>query len=114
MCVSVSLPVGWRSVGPTFARPELINEPVNEMLLSLPVRPDSDQYSDMSDSDNDKKRGGLRRGQRQQVNYRETSDSSDNSRASAKRSKVKARGRPRKEHQSSDYSDGQSLYSPMI
>ncbi|KAM9853372.1 remodeling and spacing factor 1 [Aulostomus maculatus] len=66
---------------------------------------DSDQFSDMSDSDADKKRGGLRRGQRQQVNYRETSDSSDNSRASPKRNKKKARGRPRREHLSSDYSD---------
>ncbi|XP_054650253.1 remodeling and spacing factor 1 isoform X2 [Dunckerocampus dactyliophorus] len=64
---------------------------------------DADQYSDMSDSD--KKRGGLRRGHRQQVNYRETSESSDNSRTSPKREKVKPRGRPRKEHLSSDYSD---------
>ncbi|XP_040030630.2 remodeling and spacing factor 1 isoform X2 [Gasterosteus aculeatus] len=65
----------------------------------------SDQYSDMSDSDADKKRRGLRRGQRQQVNYRETSESSDNSRASTKNFKVKGRGRPRKDHLSSDYSD---------
>ncbi|XP_068572767.1 remodeling and spacing factor 1 isoform X2 [Cebidichthys violaceus] len=65
----------------------------------------SDQYSDMTDSDADKKRRGLRRGQRQQVNYRETSESSDNSRASAKKVKVKPRGRPRKEHLSSDFSD---------
>ncbi len=72
------------------------------------LSPDSDQYSDMTDSDADKKRRGLRRGQRQQVNYRETSESSDNSRASATRVKVKPRGRPRKEHLSSDYSDGQS------
>lgn len=69
---------------------------------------DSDQFSDMTDSDADKKRRGLRRGQRQQVNYRETSESSDNSRASAKRDKVKSRGRPRKEHFSSDFSDGES------
>ncbi|XP_077422393.1 remodeling and spacing factor 1 isoform X2 [Vanacampus margaritifer] len=63
---------------------------------------DSDMYSDMSD----KKRGGLRRGHRQQVNYRETSESSDNSRTSAKKKKeVKPRGRPRKERLSSDYSD---------
>ncbi|XP_077397282.1 remodeling and spacing factor 1 isoform X1 [Festucalex cinctus] len=62
---------------------------------------DSDMYSDMSD----KKRGGLRRGQRQQVNYRETSESSDNSRTSAKKKEVKPRGRPRKERFSSDYSD---------
>lgn len=62
----------------------------------------------MTDSDNDKKRRGLRRGQRQQVNYRETSESSDNSAASASKKKVKPRGRPRKEHLSSDYSDGQS------
>lgn len=68
---------------------------------------DSDQYSDMTDSDADKKRRGLRRGQRQQVNYRETSESSDNSRTSTSRVKVKPRGRPRKEHLSSDYSDGQ-------
>lgn len=68
----------------------------------------SDQYSDMSDSDADKKRRGLRRGQRQQVNYRETSESSDNSRASTKNFKVKGRGRPRKDHLSSDYSDGRS------
>ncbi|XP_049922399.1 remodeling and spacing factor 1 isoform X1 [Epinephelus moara] len=65
----------------------------------------SDQFSDMTDSETDKKRRGLRRGQRQQVNYRETSESSDNSRASAKRIKVKPRGRPRKEHLSSDYSN---------
>ncbi|XP_061538599.1 remodeling and spacing factor 1 isoform X2 [Phycodurus eques] len=62
---------------------------------------DSDQYSDVSD----KKRGGLRRGQRQQVNYRETSESSDNSRSSAKKKEVRPRGRPRKERLSSDYSD---------
>ncbi|KAI3353682.1 hypothetical protein L3Q82_004829 [Scortum barcoo] len=61
--------------------------------------------SDMTDSDADKKRRGLRRGQRQQVNYRETSESSDNSRASVSKPKVKPRGRPRKEHLSSDYSD---------
>ncbi|KAL6115661.1 rsf1 [Pungitius sinensis] len=65
----------------------------------------SDQYSDMTDSDADKKRRGLRRGQRQQVNYRETSESSDNSQASTKKVKVKGRGRPRKDHLSSDYSD---------
>ncbi|XP_057695400.1 remodeling and spacing factor 1-like isoform X1 [Corythoichthys intestinalis] len=62
---------------------------------------DSDQYSDMSD----KKRGGLRRGQRQQVNYREASESSDNSRTSGKKKEVKPCGRPRKERLSSDYSD---------
>ncbi|XP_039986557.1 remodeling and spacing factor 1 isoform X3 [Xiphias gladius] len=66
---------------------------------------DSDQFSDMTDSDADKKRRGLRRGQRQQVNYRETSESSDNSGATSKRHEVKPRGRPRKEHLSSDYSD---------
>ncbi|XP_041797032.1 remodeling and spacing factor 1 isoform X2 [Chelmon rostratus] len=66
---------------------------------------DSDQFSDMTDSDADKKRRGLRRGQRQQVNYRETSESSDNSRTSGNKHKVKGRGRPRKEHLSSDYSD---------
>ncbi|XP_054453366.1 remodeling and spacing factor 1 isoform X2 [Anoplopoma fimbria] len=65
----------------------------------------SDQYSDMTDSDAERKRRGLRRGQRQQVNYRETSESSDNSRASAKKVKVRPRGRPRKEHLSSDFSD---------
>ncbi|XP_037123648.1 remodeling and spacing factor 1 isoform X2 [Syngnathus acus] len=65
---------------------------------------DSDQYSDMSD----KARGGLRRGQRQQVNYRETSESSDNSRTSAKKKEVRQRGRPRKERFSSDYSDASS------
>ncbi|XP_030007128.1 remodeling and spacing factor 1-like isoform X2 [Sphaeramia orbicularis] len=63
---------------------------------------DSDQCSDITDSDTDKKRRGLRRGQRQQVNYCETSDSSD---ASISKAKVKPRGRPRKEHLSSDYSD---------
>lgn len=63
----------------------------------------------MTDSDADKKRRGLRRGQCQQVNYRETSESSDNSKTSPNRDKVKPRGRPRKEHLSSDYSDGQSL-----
>ncbi|RVE65160.1 hypothetical protein OJAV_G00132960 [Oryzias javanicus] len=62
---------------------------------------DSDQYSDMSDSDH--KRRGLRRGQHQQVNYRETSESSDSSRASADEKKSKAR--TRKEALSSDYSD---------
>ncbi|XP_024133753.1 remodeling and spacing factor 1 isoform X1 [Oryzias melastigma] len=62
---------------------------------------DSDQYSDMSDSD--QKRRGLRRGQHQQVNYRETSESSDSSRASAEEKKSKAR--TRKEALSSDYSD---------
>ncbi|XP_026229146.1 remodeling and spacing factor 1 isoform X2 [Anabas testudineus] len=66
---------------------------------------DSDQFSDMTDCDADKKRQGLRRGQRQQVNYRETSESSDNSHTSPNRDKVKPRGRPRKEHLSSDYSD---------
>ncbi|XP_027135849.1 remodeling and spacing factor 1 isoform X1 [Larimichthys crocea] len=66
---------------------------------------DSDQFSDMTDSDADKKRRGLRRGQCQQVNYRETSESSDNSKTSPNRDKVKPRGRPRKEHLSSDYSD---------
>ncbi|KAM4742300.1 remodeling and spacing factor 1 isoform 2-T3 [Anableps anableps] len=69
------------------------------------VEMDSDQFSDITDSDADKKRRGLRRGQRQQVNYRETSESSDNSRTSTKREPVKRRGRPRKEHFSSDYSD---------
>lgn len=62
----------------------------------------------MTDSNSDKKRRGLRRGQRQQVNYRETSESSDDSRASANKEKVKRHGRPRKERLSSDYSDGQS------
>ncbi|XP_026047270.1 remodeling and spacing factor 1 isoform X1 [Astatotilapia calliptera] len=66
---------------------------------------DSDQFSDMTDSNSDKKRRGLRRGQRQQVNYRETSESSDDSRASANKDKVKRHGRPRKERLSSDYSD---------
>ncbi|KAJ4925308.1 hypothetical protein JOQ06_018043 [Pogonophryne albipinna] len=65
----------------------------------------SDQFSDMTDSDDDKNRRGLRRGQRQQVNYRETSESSDASRASAKKVGVRPRGRPCKEHLSSDYSD---------
>ncbi|XP_034024517.1 remodeling and spacing factor 1 [Thalassophryne amazonica] len=62
----------------------------------------SDQFSNMSDSDMDKKRLGLRRGQRQQVNYYEASDSSDNSPGSAK---DKPHGSRRKEHLSSDYSD---------
>ncbi|XP_029027384.1 remodeling and spacing factor 1 isoform X2 [Betta splendens] len=61
---------------------------------------DSDQFSDMTDSEADRKRHGLRRGQRQQVNYRETSASSDNS---SPRDKTPARGR--KERLSSDYSD---------
>ncbi|XP_017293498.1 remodeling and spacing factor 1 isoform X2 [Kryptolebias marmoratus] len=69
------------------------------------IEMDSDQFSDMTDSDADKKRRGLRRGQRQQVNYRETSESSDNSRPSAERDKAKRRGRPRKERLSSDFSD---------
>ncbi|XP_067363418.1 remodeling and spacing factor 1 isoform X2 [Channa argus] len=66
---------------------------------------DSNQFSDLSDHDADKKRQGLRRGQRQQVNYRETSESSDNSRASTNRDKVKLHSRPRKDHLSSDYSE---------
>ncbi|KAM9318943.1 remodeling and spacing factor 1 [Pholidichthys leucotaenia] len=66
---------------------------------------DSDQLSDMSDDDGDKKRQGLRRGQRQQVNYRETSESSDNSGTSDRQDKPRRRGRPRKERLSSDYSD---------
>ncbi|XP_037533581.1 remodeling and spacing factor 1 isoform X2 [Nematolebias whitei] len=66
---------------------------------------DSDQFSDMTDSDAEKKRRGLRRGQHQQVNYRETSESSDNSRPSTEQVKVKRRGRPRKERLSSDFSD---------
>ncbi|XP_054598224.1 remodeling and spacing factor 1 isoform X4 [Nothobranchius furzeri] len=74
-------------------------------MLTKTSLQDSDRYSDMSDSDAERKRRGLRRGQRQQVNYRETSESSDNSRASSVREKVKRRGRPRKEHLSSDYSD---------
>lgn len=61
----------------------------------------------MSDSEAEKKRRGLRRGQRQDVNYCEVSDSSD-SRASAKRRKVKLLRRHRKEHLSSDFSDGSS------
>lgn len=65
--------------------------------------------SDMTDSDSDKKRRGLRRGQRQDVNYCEVSDSSDNSRASAKRRKVSLHRRHREEHLSSDYSDGSSV-----
>ncbi|XP_013871351.1 remodeling and spacing factor 1 [Austrofundulus limnaeus] len=69
------------------------------------VEMDSDQFSDMTDSDADRKRRGLRRGQRQQVNYRETSESSDNSRPSAEQVSVKRRGRPRKERLSSDFSD---------
>lgn len=60
----------------------------------------------MTDSDDDRKRRGLRRGQRQQVNYRETSESSDNSPPAAKKDKPRPRGRPRKERLSSDYSDG--------
>lgn len=60
----------------------------------------------MTDSDADKKRRGLRRGQHQQVNYRETSESSDNSRPPTEQVKVKRRGRPRKERLSSDFSDG--------
>lgn len=69
----------------------------------------ADWCSDMSDSDADKKRRGLRRGQRQDVNYCEVSDSSDNSRASAKRRKVNLHRRHREEHLSSEYSDGSSL-----
>lgn len=59
----------------------------------------------MTDHDADNKRQGLRRGQRQQVNYRETS--SDDSHASTARDQEKAGGRTRKERLSSDYSDGQ-------
>lgn len=77
---------------------DLMKRSYSNMLTPLFLQ-DSDQYSDMSD----KKRGGLRRGQRQQVNYRETSESSDNS---AKKKEVRPRGRPRKERFSSDYSDG--------
>ncbi|XP_028320034.1 remodeling and spacing factor 1 isoform X1 [Gouania willdenowi] len=64
---------------------------------------DTDQLSDLSDSDSDGKRRGLRRGQRQQVNYREESESSDVS-ASAPRDTEKQR-KPRRERLSSDYSD---------
>uniref|UniRef100_A0A3P8RK53 Remodeling and spacing factor 1 n=1 Tax=Amphiprion percula TaxID=161767 RepID=A0A3P8RK53_AMPPE len=69
---------------------------------------DSDHFSDMTDSDAERKRRGLRRGQRQQVNYRETSESSDNSRTSASKEKPRPRGRPRKQHLSSDYSNASS------
>lgn len=69
--------------------------------------PGADWCSDMTDSDADQKRRGLRRGQRQDVNYCEVSDSSD-SRASAKRREVKLLRRHRKEHLSSDFSDGWS------
>ncbi|KAJ3590255.1 hypothetical protein NHX12_008209 [Muraenolepis orangiensis] len=68
---------------------------------------DSDWSSDLSDSEADRKRKGLRRGQRQQVNYRETSESSDNSRASANQDKEnKPRLKQRRQRLSSDYSDG--------
>lgn len=67
----------------------------------------------MTDSD-DKKRRGLRRGQQQQVNYCETTESSDNSRSSVNQKKVKRRGRPRKQRLSSDYSDGQLLFCHFI
>ncbi|XP_056139717.1 remodeling and spacing factor 1 isoform X2 [Lampris incognitus] len=66
---------------------------------------DSEQSSDMADSEGDRKRRGLRRGQRQQVNYCETSDSSDNSQASTNQKKVKSASRQRKQLLSSDYSD---------
>ncbi|XP_029922334.1 remodeling and spacing factor 1 isoform X2 [Myripristis murdjan] len=67
---------------------------------------DSERSSDKTDSDVDRKRrGGLRRGQHQQVNYCEASDSSDNSQASTNKDKVKSYGKKRKQHLSSDYSD---------
>lgn len=70
---------------------------------------DLNWFSDITDSDADKKRRGLRRSQHQQVNYREMSESSDNSWASTNREKVKSRSRLRKENLSSDYSDGPLL-----
>lgn len=66
----------------------------------------------MTDSDAEKKRRGLRRGQRQDVNYCEVSDSSD-SRASARRHKVQLLRRQRKEHLSSDFSEGGSQCCPL-
>ncbi|XP_067103044.1 remodeling and spacing factor 1 [Osmerus mordax] len=53
---------------------------------------DSERSSDISDSDGDRKRRGLRRSQRQQVNYRETSES-DNSQKSTNKDKAKPRRR---------------------
>lgn len=82
------------------------NVPLTFAFLSSSL---AEWCSDMTDSDSDKKRRGLRRGQRQDVNYCEVSDSSDNSRASAKRRKVSLHRRHREEHLSSDYSDGSSV-----
>lgn len=76
-------------------------EPRKSETFARAFKTDSDQYSDLSDSDH--QRRGLRRGQHQQVNYRETSESSDSSRVSADEKKSKAR--TRKEALSSDYSD---------
>ena len=64
----------------------------------------------MSDSEADRKRKGLRRGQRQQVNYHETSESSDNSGASANKGKeTKPHVKQRRQRLSSDYSDCELL-----
>lgn len=73
------------------------------LLASLSLN--SDPFSSATDSDADLKRRNLRRGQQQQVNYCETSDSSDLS--SAARRKNKPPGRPGKQRLSSDFSDGE-------
>lgn len=75
------------------------------VLLSLSLN--SDRFSSVSDSDTDSKRRNLRRGQQQQVNYCETSDSSG--RSSAGKRKNKPHSRPEKEHLSSDFSGGSWL-----
>lgn len=74
-------------------------------LLSLSLN--SDRFSSVTDSDTDSKRRNLRRGQQQQVNYCETSDSSGHS--SAGKRKNKPHSRPEKEHLSSDFSGGSWL-----
>lgn len=63
----------------------------------------------MSDSDGDRKRCGLRRGRKREVNYRETSES-ECSQATTNKDKAK----PRRRRLSSSNSDGQLLWLPSL
>lgn len=62
----------------------------------------------MSDSDEDRKRCGLRRGRKREVNYRETSES-EGSQATTNKDKAKSGRRL-----SSSNSDGQLLWLPSL
>lgn len=77
---------------------------LDSCVFLAPLSLNSDLLSSVTDSDADLKRRNLRRGQQQQVNYCETSDSSD--RSSAARRKNKPGGRPGKQLLSSDFTDG--------